>query len=145
MRSQSKFNLKETIIDDYQRRPLWMNLIFYFCLYMTFIYMPFDMFFKPVAQDHEIWFGFTLTGWWAKATEPLHWLIYGLGAYGFRNMRAWMWPWAGVYAAQVVIAMIVWNLINPRGGGIISAIIAGLIFTVPMVALLRARAAFESE
>ena len=85
----------------------------------------------------------SLTGWWAKAMEPLHWLIYGLGAYGFRHMKSWMWPWAGVYAAQVVIAMIVWNLVNARGGGVNSAIIAGLIFTVPMVALLRARQYFR--
>ena len=103
MDQESKTGFTALVIEDYRRRPLWMNLIFYFCLYMTFVYMPFDMFFKPVDQDHEIWFGFTLTGWWAKATEPLHWLIYGLGAYGFRHMKPWMWPWAGVYAAQVVI------------------------------------------
>ena len=80
--------LLETVRQDWQRRPVWMNLIFYFCLYMTFLYMPFDLFFKPVAEDEEIWFGFTLTGWWAKATEPLHWLIYGAGAYGFAKMRS---------------------------------------------------------
>ena len=28
-----------------------------------------------------------LTGWWAKATEPVHWLIYGAGAYGFWKMK----------------------------------------------------------
>ena len=67
-----------TVVEDWRLRPWWMSLMFYFCCYMTFIYMPFDMFIKPVAEDKEIWFGFTLTGWWAKATEPLHWLIYGL-------------------------------------------------------------------
>lgn len=137
--------LSAAVAEDYRRRPLWMNLIFYFCVYMTFIYMPFDLFVKPVAEDHEIWFGFALTGWWAKATAPLHWLIYGLGAHGFRHMKPWMWPWAGVYAAQVVIAMVVWNFINVRGGGLNAAIISGLIFTVPMVALLRSRGKFQSE
>ena len=145
MEQKSKSTIWQVVIEDYRRRPLWMNLIFYFCLYMTFVYMPFDLFVKPVAVDHEIWFGFTLTGWWAKATEPLHWLIYGLGAYGFRHMKSWMWPWAGVYAAQVVIAMVVWNLINPRGGGVNAAIIAGLIFTVPMAGLLLARGKFQRE
>ena len=111
---------------------------------MTFIYMPFDLFFKPVAEDHEIWFGFSLTGWWAKATEPLHWAIYAAGAYGFWRMRSWMWPWASVYAAQVVIAMVVWNLINVRGGGIVAGLIAGAIFAVPMVALWRAKDRFNS-
>ena len=85
-------------------RPWWMNLIFLFCLYMTFIYLPFDLFVKPVALDEEVWFGFVLRGWWAKATEPLHWLIYGAGAYGFWKMARWMWPWAAVYAAQVSLA-----------------------------------------
>ena len=62
----------QALQQDWMKRPWWMNLIFYFCLYMTFIYMPFDIFYKPVAEDEEIWFGFTLTGWWAKATAPLH-------------------------------------------------------------------------
>jgi hypothetical protein len=83
----------EKIKNDYRRRSWWMNLIFYFCVYMTFLYMPFDFFLKPVQVDHEIWFGIALTGWWAKATEPLHWLIYGAGAFGFWKMRSWMWPW----------------------------------------------------
>ena len=122
-----------------------MNLIFYFCLYMTFIYMPFDIFIKPVAEDHEIWLGFTLTGWWAKATAPLHWLIYAAGAYGFAKKKAWMWPWAAVYAAQVVVAMVVWNLVNERGGGWLAGVIAGVIFAVPMIALWRARAFFKAE
>ena len=84
----------KVVIQDWNSRPWWMSLIFYFCIYMTFIYMPFDLFLKPVAEDEEIWFGFTLTGWYAKATEPLHWLIYGFGAYGFWRMKKWMWPWA---------------------------------------------------
>lgn len=129
---------------DWALRPVWMNLIFYFCLYMTFVYMPFDMFYKPVANDHEIWFGFALSGWWAKATEPLHWMIYAAGAYGFAGMKQWMWPWAAVYAGQVVIAMVVWNLVNPRGGGLTSGIIAGAIFMLPLIALIRARARFTN-
>ena len=128
---------------DWRTRPWWMNLIFYFCVYMTFLYMPFDMFIKPVAEDHEIWFGFSLTGWWAKATEPLHWLIYGAGAYGFWRMKSWMWPWAAVYAGQVVIAMVVWNVVNVKGAGLVGGLIAGAIFLVPMVALWRARPLFQ--
>lgn len=134
----------QAIKTDWHLRPWWMNLIFYFCLYMTVFYMPFDIFWKPVAQDHEIWFGFALTGWWAKATAPLHWLIYAAGAYGFWKMSRWMWPWAAVYAGQVVIAMVVWNLVNVNGGGWIAATIAGLLFCIPMVALYRARVRFNT-
>jgi hypothetical protein len=134
----------QAIKTDWLVRPWWMNLIFYFCLYMTVFYMPFDIFWKPVAQDHEIWFGFALTGWWAKATAPLHWLIYGAGAYGFWKMRRWMWPWAAVYAGQVVIAMFVWNLVNANGAGWVGATIAGLVFCAPMVALYQARTRFNT-
>jgi hypothetical protein len=108
---------------------------------MTFIYLPFDLFLKPVEGDEEIWFGFTLTGWWAKATEPLHWLIYGLGAYGFWRMKTWMWPWASVYAAQVVIAMFIWNILNDMGS-LVFAFISAFIFSLPMIALWRSREDF---
>jgi len=49
------------------RRPWWMQLLLGFCLFMTLVYMPFDLFLKPVAEDQEVWFGFMLTGWAAKA------------------------------------------------------------------------------
>jgi hypothetical protein len=135
----------QTLIQtQWQMRPWWMNLIFLFCVYMTFIYMPFDIFFKPVAEDEEVWFGYVLHGWSAKLTEPLHWLIYGFGAYGFWKMRSWMWPWATVYMAQICIAMLVWNLVDPRGGGLVSGAIALLVFLVPTIAMWRTRTLFQT-
>ena len=130
----------KTVIQDWNSRPWWMSLLFYFCLYMTFVYMPFDLFLKPIADDEEIWFGFTLTGWWAKATEPLHWLIYGSGAYGFWRMKTWMWPWASVYVAQIVIAMFIWNVLNENN--YIAASISASIFCIPLVALYRSKEKF---
>lgn len=108
---------------------------------MTFIYMPFDLFLKPVEEDQEIWFGFTLTGWYAKATEPLHWIIYGLGTYGFWKMKTWMWPWASIYVAQIVISMFVWNILSDRGD-LLSAIISASVFCIPMVMLWISREKF---
>ena len=119
-----------------------MGLLFYFCVYMTFVYLPFDLFWKPVAQDREVWFGFALTGAWAKATAPVHWLIYGAGAYGFWKMKSWMWPWAAIYAGQIVIAMFVWNLVNPAGRGWLDGVVSAALFAVPAVALWRARPRF---
>ncbi|MCY4014780.1 MAG: hypothetical protein OXG82_18920 [Gammaproteobacteria bacterium] len=135
--------IRPKLLAELRRRPWWMNVLWAFCLYMTFIYMPFDLFFKPVAEDEEVWFGFVLTGWAAKATEPLHWLIYGAGAYGFWKMSRWMWPWAGVYAAQVMVAMLVWNLVDPRGGGWIPGLIAATVFAVPTAALWLAKGHFR--
>ncbi|MCY3811233.1 MAG: hypothetical protein OXH15_05515 [Gammaproteobacteria bacterium] len=132
-----------TLVAELRRRPWWMNVLWAFCLYMTFIYVPFDLFFKPVAEDEEVWFGFVLTGWAAKATEPLHWLIYAAGAYGFWKMSRWMWPWASVYAAQVMVAMLVWNLVDARGGGWIPGLIAAALFAVPTAALWLAKGRFR--
>jgi len=108
---------------------------------MTFIYMPFDLFLKPVEVDQEIWFGYTLTGWYAKATEPLHWTIYGFGTYGFWRMKTWMWPWASVYVAQIVISMFVWNILSDRGD-LVSAVISASVFSIPMIALWLSREKF---
>jgi len=129
---------------QWAQRSWWMNLLLLFCLYMTFIYMPFDLFIKPVAEDEEVWFGVTLHGWPAKLTAPLHWLIYGAGAYGFWYMKSWMWPWAAAYCAQIVIGMLVWNLLDPRGGGMIPGLIAAAVFLLPTIALWRAKAAFQT-
>ena len=123
------------------RRPWWMQPLLAFCLFMTVVYMPFDMFLKPVAEDQEVWFGFTLTGWAAKATEPLHWAIYAAGAVGFWKMRSWMWPWAAVYALQVAIAMAVFSA---REGALGGGAVVFAVFMVPTVALYRARSKFTT-
>jgi hypothetical protein len=113
-----------------------------FCAYMTFIYLPWDFFWKPVAVDQEAWFGVVLTGWAAKATEPLHWAIYAAGTYGLYRMRAWMWPWASLYVLQIAIGMFVWQLLDDRGRGWPMGVVAALPFLVLSVMLWRARPLF---
>ena len=120
-----------------------MNALLAFCLYMTFIYLPYDLFVKPVAVDEEVWFGFVLRGWRAKATAPLHWLIYAAGAWGFWRMARWMWPWAALYCGQVALAMAVWNVVDARGGGWGPGLFAAALFLVPTVALWRSRERFS--
>lgn len=109
-------------------RPTWVNVLLVFTGFMTFVYMPFDFFWKPVAADQEVWLGIVLTGWAAKATEPIHWAIYAAFTYGFWKMRPWMRFWGTVYIAQLAVAMLVWNMLDARGhvlGGIVSAIVFG--------------------
>ncbi len=115
--------------------------MWFFCIYMTFIYLPFDLFIKPVAVDQEVWFGFMLTGWAAKLTAPLHWAIYAAGAYGFWKMRRWMWPWAALYVAQIALGMGIWSLLDPRGG-VWTGVISMAVMTVPAIALWRAKGRF---
>lgn len=123
-------NITDQLKAAFAGRPHWMNAIMVFCAYMTFIYMPFDLFYKPVAEDQEVFFGYMFTGWAAKATAPIHWLIYGAGFYGFLKMKSWMHPWAALYTFQVAIGMAVWGWLY--GGA--SALLAS-VFALPFVAL----------
>jgi short-subunit dehydrogenase len=118
-----------------------MNVLMAFCAYMAVVYVPWDFFMKPVEKDAEVWFGFMLHGWAAKATEPLHWLIYAAGAYGFWRMKRWMWPWASLYVAQIAVAALVWNVVYQRGwvGGVVAFAVIGAV----ALALWRARAHFQ--
>jgi hypothetical protein len=91
-------------------RPWWVTAIGLFCAYMTLIYVPFDLFWKPVAEDQEVWFGIVLHGRWAKATEPLHWAIYAAGTWGFLRERPWIWVASSLYVGQIAIGMLVWSV-----------------------------------
>ena len=136
--------LIEPIRRDLLRRPWWMTAMYVFCIYMTFVYMPFDIFWKPMANDEEVWFGITFHQEWAKVLAPLHWFVYAALAWGFFKMRHWMWPWASVYVIQVSFSMVVWNLVDERGGGLVAGLPAGIIFLVPAIALWRAHDLFRS-
>lgn len=127
---------------EWSKRSWWMNVMFGFCLFMTLFYLPYDLFFKPIERDEEVWFGLVLRGVWAKATAPLHWAIYAACAWGFWKMRSWMWPWAAVYCAQITIGMVVWGITDPRGAALTGGI-AGIVFLTATIALWRARAAFS--
>ena len=132
----------ETIKSIFLSRPVWMNLLMTFCTYMTFIYMPFDIFVKPVSEDVEVWFGFMLHGWAAKATEPFHWLIYAAGFFGFLKMKSWMFPWAAIYVLQVAIGMAVWLWLY-NGTDWWKGALVGLPFLLLAIMLWRAKAIFR--
>lgn len=125
-------------------RPIWMNGLMLFCVYMAVIYVPWDIFLKPVAEDQEVWFGYMFTGWAAKATAVLHWFVYAAGSIGFWKMRPWMFPWASLYVVQIAIGMFVWNLLY-GGGGLASSLIISLVFMALAIALWRARGLFEKS
>jgi short-subunit dehydrogenase len=126
-------------------RPAWMNALMVFCFYMAFVYVPWDFLMKPLAHDEEVWFGLRLYGFGAKLTEPLHFLIYGAGFYGFLRMRPWMHPWAAVYAAQVAIGMLVWPLVYVGGfGGVAMGLVSAAAFAYLTRMLWRAEPLFAA-
>ena len=55
-------------------------------------------------------------------------------------MKTWMWPWASVYVAQIVIAMFVWNILNENG--YVSAFISALIFCLHLMGLILSKDKF---
>jgi len=103
--------------DSFAHRPWWMNALMVLCAFIAYVYVPWDFLFKPVARDQEAWFGLLLHGRAAKMTEPLHFLIYATGAFGFWRMKSWMWPWAAVYAAVVAFGMFTWPITYKGGAG----------------------------
>ena len=136
--------LRDWIRERLGERPAWMNVLLAFCAFMTFFYLPWDFFVKPMARDEEVWFGIRFYGFWAKLLELPHWAVYAAGAVGFWQMRRWMWPWAALYAAQVAIGFVVWPLVYVGGArSWVVAAVGGAAFGVLTLALWRSRARFE--
>lgn len=130
------------LMSELRKRPWWMNALMVFCAFMAVVYVPWDFFLKPVSQDQEVWFGIMLTGWWAKATEPLHWIIYAAGAWGFWHLRQWMHPWAALYTLQVAAGMFVWSVFEEQGPGLIAGALTALPFLLLASMLWRSRPLF---
>ena len=137
--------MADWLSEQLARRPWWMNALLVFCAFMAFVYVPWDLVVKPVAEDAEVFFGIALHGWAAKLTTPLHWFVYAAGAYGFFRLRRWMHPWAAVYAAQVALGMLVWAVRVRHGDWLGWAL--GLLTFAPFaaltIALWRSRPLFQ--
>ena len=127
-------------------RPWWMNALMVFSGYMAFVYCPWDILIKPAALDEEVWFGIRFHGGAAKFTGLLHWAVYLAGAYGFRKMRGWMWPWAAVYAGQVAFSMMIWPWLYVGGFvGFLTGIVAVVPFGFLTLTLWEARELFQES
>src|SRR5262245_23373929 len=131
------------LLHQVRRRPWWMNGLLLFCAWMAFVYIPFWDLPKPIARDEEVWFGLQAQGALAKLLMVPHWLVYAAGTLGFWRMRAWMWPWAAVYAAQVAFSMAVWPLASgQRSTQVAFGLAAAVVWTFVARALVRARDRF---
>jgi short-subunit dehydrogenase len=137
--------LRDWLSDFFAGRPGWINALMVFCAFMAFVYVPWDFLWKPVDGDQEVWLGVMFTGWGAKLTEPLHWAIYAAGFYGFYRMRAWMWPWAAVYAGSVAFGMVVWPILHHQSFGWLLAVLGLAAFGAVARALWQAEPLFGEE
>lgn len=136
--------MRDWLKQQWARRPWWMNLLLVLCAYMALVYVPRDLFLKPVAIDQEVWLGIRFHGWTAKLLAIPHWAVYGAGLYGFWTLARWMHPWAAVYAAQMTISMLVWPVLYGEGDGrFLSAVLLGASFGWVPWLLWRARGVFR--
>lgn len=124
--------MREWLYDVFRDRPWWMSVAMVFSAYMAFIYIPWDLFMKPMAEDVEVWFGIAFHGFWAKVLAIPHWLVYAAAVYGFRRRRPWMAFWAPAYVAQVAFGMFLWTAVQQGG---FTGILLGLIAAAPFVGL----------
>ena len=124
--------MREWLYDVFRERPWWMSATMIFCAFMAFVYMPWDLFMKPMAEDQEVWFGILFHGFWAKVFAIPHWFVYAAAVYGFRRRRPWMSFWAPAYVAQVAFGMYLWTAIQTGG---LSGIFVGLFPALPFLAL----------
>ena len=86
------------------------------CLGALLINVPRDLFFAETRRV-EVWLGFEVSGWLAVATAPLHWAIFGVGAWAFWRRRSWVVPWAASYFFYVAISHLIWSEASPNGRG----------------------------
>ena len=116
----------------------------FFSAYMTIIYLPWDIFRKPLNEDQEVWFGILFTAWPAKIGALLHWFIYSFAMVGFAGMKQWVQPWASLYAIQIAYGMAYWSFNDERGSGSIAAVVVSLSFLLLAYALWRQRKLFKN-
>lgn len=136
--------MREWIQHQLGRRPWWMNLMLLFCAYMALVYVPKDLFLKPVAVDQEVWFGIRFYGWTAKLLALPHWAVYAAGMVGFWSLAHWMHPWAAVYALQMTITLVVWPVLYKEGESrYLFAVAGGAVFCWVPWLLWRGRGVFQ--
>lgn len=124
--------MREWLYDVFRERPWWMSATMIFCAYMAVVYLPWDLFVKPVAKDEEVWFGIEFHGYFAKLAALPHWFVYSAAVYGFRRRRPWMAFWAPAYVAQVAFSIYVWKALETGG---LTGLLVGLIPALPMAGL----------
>jgi len=120
------------------KRPVWATGLAVFCAATVVFLMGRDLF-VPEVRDTEVWLGLELHGRLARWTAPLHWAVFACGAWGYWRMRRWVWPWASVYALQIAVGHLVWNVTSPSGAGWGAGWAQLVLFSLPAAGLLWAR------
>ena len=125
-------------------RPLWMNVVLAFCAYMTFVYLPWDVFVKSIAEDEEVWFGLLFYGWMAKVGGVIHWFVYATITYGLWNMRPWVRLGISIYLLQIAFSMIVWAYLSEASTSPWLNLLTGAVFVMMSYMFYQSQSVFET-
>jgi len=113
----------------------WMRALSLFCA-ATVLFLAARDLFVPGARDVEVWLGFEVHGRAAALTAPLHWGLFGVGAWAFWTARPWILPCAAGYAFTVALSHLVWSEASPHGHGWPSGLAQAAALSIPGVLLL---------
>jgi hypothetical protein len=109
-----------------------------FCLATVVFLVPRD-FLSAEARDVEVWLGFEVYGAAARWTAPLHWALFGIGAWAFWTQQPWILPAAAAYAFYVAFSHLVWSEISPDGRGWLMGCAQAAALSIPGLLLLYAQ------
>ena len=112
-----------------------MTALALFCA-ATVVFLAWRDVFVPEVRDVEVWGGVELHGAAARATAPLHWLVFAIGAWGFWRARPWILLCAAVYAFYVALSHLVWNELSPHGRGFAIGLAEAAALSIPGILLL---------
>jgi hypothetical protein len=121
-----------------------MRALSAFCL-ATVAFLVLRDLFSPEARDVEVWLGFELRGRAALVSAPIHWLVFGVGAWAFWTERPWILPAAAAYAFYVALSHLVWSEASPDGDGWPVGLAQAVAFSLPGLLLLRAHRAAKGR
>ena len=114
-----------------------MTAAAFFCVATIAFLVPRDLFVSD-ARFVEVWLGFELRGRAALLSAPLHWLIFGVGAWAFWTARPWILPAAAGYVLYVALSHLVWSEASPNGNGWRIGLAQAAAISIPGLLLLRA-------
>jgi hypothetical protein len=109
------------------------------CLLTIAVTLAGDLF-VPDARDTEVWLGFEVTGAMARATAPIHYAIFAIGAWAFWTQRPWALTAGAAYLFYAAVSHVVWSEASARGRGWPIGLLQAAAISAGGVALLRARA-----
>jgi hypothetical protein len=121
-----------------------MTALAVFCLLTVAFLAPRDLCFAQ-TRDVEVWLGFEVRGMAALLTAPLHWALFGLGAWGFWRARPWILPCAAIYCFYVALSHLIWSEVSANGQGWRMGLVQAAAFSLPGALLLRAHARARSR